>query len=102
MKSSEHRHKDIRVYVLSFKGAFRGQTKVEDIHDAEFQLELTEDEDTANLDPEAVDNVEDEPSGSSGGGMTSVVQLKQQEDFEELEGADPNTDDRDVAPADCN
>ena len=34
--------------------------------------------------------------------MTSVVQLKQQEDFVELDGADPDTDDRDVAPADCN
>ena len=92
MKNSEHRHKDIRVYILSFKGAFRGQTKVEDIHDAEFQLELTEDEDTDKVDPEAVDK-DDVVSGSSGDGMTSVVQLKQQEDFEELEGADPETDD---------
>ena len=33
--------------------------------------------------------------------MTSEVQLKQQEDFVELEGADPGTDDRDKAPVDC-
>ena len=33
--------------------------------------------------------------------MTSEVQLKQQEDFVELEGADPDTDERDKAPVDC-
>ena len=55
-------------------------------------MEPTKDEDTENLDPEAVDNIEDEPYGSPSGGMTSIVQLKQQEDFVELDGADPDTD----------
>ena len=54
---------------------------MEDIHEADFPLELTEDEDTDRIVPEAVDNVEAEPYGSPGGGMTSEVQLKQQEDF---------------------
>ena len=105
MKSSEHRHKVIWVYVLSFKVAFRGQTKVESIHDAEFQLELTEDEDTDRIDPEAVDNV-DEPSGSSGDVMTSFDPANRQPDiavdFEELDEVEPEADDWDVAPVDCN
>jgi len=103
MTNSELRHKgDTSISICIELRSFPGTNKSSGIHDAEFQLEPTEDEDNANLDPEADDNVEDEPSGSSGGSMTSVVQLKQQEDFEELEGADPETDEWNVAPVDCN
>ena len=67
---------------------------------AEFQLEPTEDEDTVSDDPETVDK-EDEPSGSSGDGITSVSPAKVAEDFEELEDVEPEADEWVEAPVDC-